>query len=324
MIIDDTGGITVKNATIELGNASDTTLARVSAGVIAVEGVTVATASNTLTLSGKTLTEPKFTDLGFIADANGNEMIIFDTVTSAVNEITLANAATGANPKLSATGGDTNIGIDIQTKGTGVVNILGNSTQAGEVRIFEDTDNGTNYTGFKAPATLAGNVVYTLPTADGSSGQVLSTNASGVLSWATAGSAAFSGCFAYASSGQSITSSLTAVTFNSESYDTDSYHDTSSNTSRMTVPSTGYYRVIGLVTTDGNAAARAQLRVDGTTTISAVAVGNAAANYQNGALIARDVYLTSGQYVELMGAFGTTQTTVSGVSGASLSIQKLG
>lgn len=42
-------------ATIELGAATDTTLSRVSAGVIAVEGVTVATASNTLTLSNKSV-----------------------------------------------------------------------------------------------------------------------------------------------------------------------------------------------------------------------------------------------------------------------------
>lgn len=108
-------------ATIELGAATDTTLSRVSAGVIAVEGVTVATASNTLTLSGKTLTEPKFVDGGFIADANGNEMIIFDTVASAVNEITLANAATTGTPTISATGGDTNINLRLTPKGTGIV-----------------------------------------------------------------------------------------------------------------------------------------------------------------------------------------------------------
>lgn len=311
-------------ATIELGAATDTTLSRVSAGVIAVEGVTVATASNTLTLSGKTLTEPKFVDGGFIADANGNEMIIFDTVASAVNEVTLANAATGANPKLSATGGDTNIGIDIQTKGTGVVNILGNSTQAGEVRIFEDTDNGTNYTGFKAPATLAGNVVYTLPTADGTSGQVLSTNASGVLSWVTAGSAAFSGCRVYKASGQSIGTTLTVLTFDTESYDTDTYHDNTTNNSRITIPSTGYYRITGLVTTGANAIARCAFRVDGTTQIAVVGVGNAGASTANGTVLVTDYYLTSGQYVELLGAFGTTQTTSAGIDGTLFMIQKIG
>ena len=56
-----------------------------------------------------------------------------------------------------------------------------------EVRWLELAANGTNYTGFKAPDSLAGNVIYTLPTADGSSGEVLSTNGSGTLSWASAG-----------------------------------------------------------------------------------------------------------------------------------------
>lgn len=53
VIIDDTNNVT-GIATLDIGNA-DTTISRVSAGVIAVEGVTVATASNTLTLSNKSV-----------------------------------------------------------------------------------------------------------------------------------------------------------------------------------------------------------------------------------------------------------------------------
>ena len=67
------------------------------------------------------------------------------------------------------------------------VGVGGNSTQAGEIRIFEDSDNGTNYSGFKAAASTTGSVAYTLPAADGSSGEQLTTNGSGVLSWATGG-----------------------------------------------------------------------------------------------------------------------------------------
>lgn len=51
---------------------------------------------------------------------------------------------------------------------------------------WADADSSA-YVGFKAPATVAANLVWTLPAADGSSGQVLSTNGSGILSWATAG-----------------------------------------------------------------------------------------------------------------------------------------
>jgi hypothetical protein len=79
------------------------------------------TLTNTATLSNKTLTAPRFADNGFIADANGNEMVIFDTVASAVNELTIGNAATGTNPFIAASGGGTNISINLIPKGTGQI-----------------------------------------------------------------------------------------------------------------------------------------------------------------------------------------------------------
>ena len=54
-----------------------------------------------------------------INDTNGNELVGVTATASAVNEITVANAATGANPVISATGSDTNIGITLTPKGTG-------------------------------------------------------------------------------------------------------------------------------------------------------------------------------------------------------------
>jgi hypothetical protein len=82
---------------------------------------TVVGQDTTDTLSNKTLTAPKFATGGFIADANGNELFIFTTTASAVNEITFANAATGGSPTFTASGGDTNIDINLVAKGTGVV-----------------------------------------------------------------------------------------------------------------------------------------------------------------------------------------------------------
>jgi hypothetical protein len=54
----------------------------------------------------------------------------------------------------------------------------------GAIRLA-DTDS-SNYVAFKSPGTVASNVTWTLPSADGTNGQVLSTNGSGTLSWATA------------------------------------------------------------------------------------------------------------------------------------------
>ena len=54
-----------------------------------------------------------------IIDKNGNEGLIISSTASAVNEVTIGNAATGTNPTISGTGGDTNIGVNIINKGTG-------------------------------------------------------------------------------------------------------------------------------------------------------------------------------------------------------------
>ena len=54
-----------------------------------------------------------------------------------------------------------------------------------ELRFEEATGNGNNYVGFEAPATLGGDQIWVLPTADGSAGQYLKTDGSGNLGWAT-------------------------------------------------------------------------------------------------------------------------------------------
>ena len=68
--------------------------------------------------------------LGGMLDVNGNaigdgtlELLKFVETGSAVNEFTITNNSTGNNPILSATGGDTNVGINITAKGTGVVEV---------------------------------------------------------------------------------------------------------------------------------------------------------------------------------------------------------
>jgi hypothetical protein len=53
----------------------------------------------------------------------------------------------------------------------------------GEIRFDELAANGTHYVGLKAADSLVNNVTWTLPTADGANGQVLSTNGSGAMSW---------------------------------------------------------------------------------------------------------------------------------------------
>jgi hypothetical protein len=91
-----------------------------------------------------------------IKDTNNNELVNFSTTASAVNEITVKNAATTAAPEISATGTDTNIDLKLTPKGSGKLDLDG----------------------------------IKFPNADGTSGQVLQTNGSGVLSFGTVGAAA--------------------------------------------------------------------------------------------------------------------------------------
>jgi hypothetical protein len=99
---------------VGIGDLRITTAGTNSASVVTVGGAQ--------TLTGKTLTAPKFASGGFIADANGNELLIFTTTPSAVNEVTFANAATGNSPTFTASGGDTNININFNSKGSGYAN----------------------------------------------------------------------------------------------------------------------------------------------------------------------------------------------------------
>jgi hypothetical protein len=77
------------------------------------------TTTGTQTLTNKTLTSPIIGTS--ILDTNSNQLALLTATSSAVNEITLANAATGNNPTLTASGDDTNIGIALKTKGSGVI-----------------------------------------------------------------------------------------------------------------------------------------------------------------------------------------------------------
>ena len=57
----------------------------------------------------------------YIADSSDNEIAIFEKAASAVNEYSFTNAATGSNPTMAATGGDTNISVALTPKGNGLV-----------------------------------------------------------------------------------------------------------------------------------------------------------------------------------------------------------
>jgi len=132
-----------------------------STGTIAIDS-TVATLTGTQTLTNKTLTSPKIGTS--ILDTNGNELALLTATGSAVNEFTIANAATGAAPKLSSTG-ESNVDLDLEAKGTGHVTIRGN-TNPGTIQ-FNCESNSHGQQLKAQPHSVASSAVSTLPNITG-------------------------------------------------------------------------------------------------------------------------------------------------------------
>lgn len=134
------------------GNFATTfTITGITSLTLPTTGTLVSTDA-TQTLSNKTLTAPKFANGGFIADANGNELVIFTSLASAVNEITISNNVTLGGPSISATGSDADITLGLNSKGTGRMLLSTNGTA--RVRI-----DGTGRVGFNVDPAEWFNVV---------------------------------------------------------------------------------------------------------------------------------------------------------------------
>jgi hypothetical protein len=104
----------------EVGASTDTWGTKINTDLDSVDAVFAAAGTGTsvgLNIgSGK-----KLKLVGDVIDTNGNELLKMTATASAVNELTLANAATGGVPTLTASGDDTNIGFELISKGTGEI-----------------------------------------------------------------------------------------------------------------------------------------------------------------------------------------------------------
>jgi hypothetical protein len=94
-----------------------------------------------------------FDDAHGIRDENGNEQLIFETTSSAVNHIDITNAATGSGAQIGAVGDDSNINLRLRSKGTGLLEVMG-ATNPGSIQLnCEANSHGIKLTG---PAHSAG------------------------------------------------------------------------------------------------------------------------------------------------------------------------
>ena len=169
----------------------------------------LSTISGTTGITDATITSAKLADFAAAVDLNGVELILDadqDTSITADTDDRIDFKIAGVEHfSFSNSSGDTIIKPMVDAKDIkfqqfdgrtlldindgGFVGIANGATGAGAIRIFEDTDNGSNYVGLTA-GSISSSFTLTLPTADGSSGQFLKTDGSGALSFDTVSSAA--------------------------------------------------------------------------------------------------------------------------------------
>jgi len=161
---------------------------------------------------------------------------------------------------------------------TSTVNLIIDNDK--EIRFREATANGTNYVSLSAPTSLSADLTFTLPATDGTAGQVLVTNGSGVLSFATVGGTAW----------QSIVTASTLSAVAGRGY----WINTTSNACTVTLPASA---------TNGDTIILADYaRKWGT---NAVTINQNSLNFQ-GYTSPNPIYNTSGQSVTLIYS-GATQ-----------------
>jgi hypothetical protein len=123
-------------------------------------------------------TSPTTPTLKYYDGADDISLATIDHSANTVNWLDSTVSITG----LSTTATGTVLTLS-DSASTSTVNLIIDNQK--EIRFRETTANGTNYVALKAPASVSADLTFTLPATDGTTGQVLSTNGSGVLSFIT-------------------------------------------------------------------------------------------------------------------------------------------
>ena len=173
-------GVTLTPTTL---TASRTLTLPDASGTILQSGTAVTVAQGG---TGATTAISAFNALAPSQSGNNGKYLTTDGTNTSWATVSGGGSPGGSNTQIqfnnsSAFGGSANLtwdGTNVQIGATGALR-------------FADTDS-SNYVAFKSPGTVASNVTWTLPSTDGTSGQVLSTNGSGVLSWVTVAPATLS------------------------------------------------------------------------------------------------------------------------------------
>ena len=173
-----------KLATLTSGNIVLGSSANVATSTAVTGDVTISNTGVTAIATGVIVNA----DINASAAIAGSKIVA--ATTSVVGAVQLSDSTSTTSSVLAATPTAVKAAYDLadaalpKAGGTLTGNvILDNQVDA---RFREATANGTNYVGFQAPASIAADVLWTLPATDGTAGQVISTDGTGTLSFASA------------------------------------------------------------------------------------------------------------------------------------------
>ena len=199
---------TLTSGNIVLGNASNVATSQPVTGDVTISNTGVTAIATGVIVNA---------DINASAAIAGSKIVA--ATTSVVGAVQLSDSTSTTSSVLAATPTAVKAAYDLAAAAlpkaggamTGDITLNAQS----DLR-FADSDS-SHYIAIQAPSTVAANVTLTLPAADGTNGQVLSTNGSGTLSWATASAGATvvdGGNFANGSSIVSTSGTIDGGSFN--------------------------------------------------------------------------------------------------------------
>jgi len=256
---------------------------------------------------------------GQILSKNSNTDLDYTWINNDQGDITAVNAGTGISVT-NPTGPTPTVAIDSTVATLTGTQTLTNKTISASTNTLTGVINNTL-------TTTTGDIIYASSANTparlgiGTTGQVL-TVSGGVPTWAAAaGGSTFVGASVYNTAAQSIsTATNTLLTFDSEFFDTDGFHSTSSNTSRMTIPSGkgGKYLINAFVGFQANATGYRRMSIvkNGTAGIYNKVYPVQATGEETSVFISQVLNLVATDYIEIQ-VYQTSGSTLSAWGGST-------